>query len=234
MAADDELNVRSQPGIDNDITGQLPANASDVLITGPGQKVAGSTWIPVQWEGVEGWVNGRFLTTHLTNLQFCQNAPYTDLLVKLQDALVEQDSTILTQIVHPERGLRLRHNWWNPEVRLDQETLQTIFTAEQDYDWGTEDGSGLPLTGPFNTTMLPKLEADLISATDFACNEILHGGTAGLIQLPDEYARINFVSFYRPGSEAYAGMDWGSWVVGIEEWEGQLYLSFLVHFEWEI
>ena len=75
---------------------------------------------------------------------------------------------------------------------------------------------------------------DLLEATEIGCNEILHGGTAGLIQLPDGYETINYYSFYRPGSAEYEGMDWGTWVVGVESWQGEFFLSFLVHFAWEI
>jgi hypothetical protein len=38
---------------------------------------------------------------------------------------------------------------------------------------------------------------------------------------------------YRP-APADQELDWGTWVVGIERWQERYFVSFLVHFEWEI
>jgi hypothetical protein len=78
------------------------------------------------------------------------------------------------------------------------------------------------------------LERDLLPATETGCNEILHGGTAGLVQLPDSFAGINYYSFYRPAGPDEVEMDWGTWVAGVERWQGSYQIAFLVHFAWEI
>lgn len=54
------------------------------------------------------------------------------------------------------------------------------------------------------------------------------------ILLPFEYEGIDFYSSYRMGSETYGFLDWGTWALGIEQVEGRYYLSYLVHYEWEI
>jgi hypothetical protein len=38
---------------------------------------------------------------------------------------------------------------------------------------------------------------------------------------------------YRPGP-AGEELDWGTWVVGIERWQEEYFVSFLVHYQWEI
>ncbi len=140
----------------------------------------------------------------------------------------------MSLLVHPERGLHLRHSWWNPEIRLDGSEVEDIFISQAEYDWGVEDGSGFSIVGPFSQVIYPLIEQDFLPATESECNVILHGGTAGLVQLPPEYESINFYSFHRPGTDELNGMDWGSWVIGIESWQGAYYLSYMIHFAWEI
>ncbi|MFQ5420924.1 MAG: hypothetical protein ACE5EY_11260, partial [Anaerolineae bacterium] len=80
----------------------------------------------------------------------------------------------------------------------------------------------------------PDLQKDLLPATEIACDEILHGGTAGSVRLPDGYQQTHYFSLYRPASATDNELDWGTWVVGIEQWQGTYYISYLVHFQWEI
>lgn len=232
VAADDTLNVRSGPGVANDIVGELTPDAGDVQITGLGQVVAGSTWVPINTNGLTGWVNSRYLVQSVTD--FCDEAAVTKLLGDLKTAVTNQDGELLAQLVHPERGLRLHHSWWNPEVRLTQADVRHIFASNIQIDWGVQDGSGNPIIGSFSQEILPLLQNDLLKAGESACDEILHGGTAGLVRLPDGYAPVHYYSLHRPGTEEFAGMNWGTWVVGVEQWQDSWYVSFLVHFQWEI
>lgn len=234
VSADDTLNVRAGPGVENEIVGELAPTAGGVTITGAGQKVAGSTWVPIAAGDVQGWVNGRFLTADISADAFCQSEAVRQLLADLETAVANRDGATLAELIHPERGLRIRRHWWNPEVRIEGAQLSQLFSSQTGYEWGRADGSGNPIVGSFNEVIYPLLEQNLLGATESACNEILHGGTAGLVQLPDGYQQQNFYSFFRPGSEEFSGMDWGSWVVGVERWRGEFYISFLVHFEWEI
>jgi hypothetical protein len=231
---DDVLNVRTEPGVDNDVVAELAPNAVDVQIVGPGEVVTGSTWVPISAGTNTGWVNSRFLSQVVDSEKFCQNEAVVTLMDDLMEAIANEDGQLLSQLIHPERGLRLHHSWWNPAVFLQGDDVAELFDSPDDHDWGREDGSGEPIVGPFNQVMLPLLQQDLLSATESACNEILHGGTAGIVRVPDGYQSVGLYSYYRPGSEQYAGMDWGSWVVGVDKWQGKYYVSFLVHFAWEI
>ena len=227
----DVLNVRSGPGVDFGIVGTLPPDANDVQITGSGQLVSGSTWVPVQRGGLAGWVNSRFLTQFVADASFCSDTAVLQLLDRLKTAVVNQDDALFAQLIHPERGLRARFLWHQTEHRLDNIGFLSDPTS---YDWGVETGSGFAIIGTPAQILLPHLQADFLGATESACNEILNGGSAGLIVLPDSHASINFYSFYRPGTEEYANLNWGSWVVGVEQWQGQYYISTLVHYQWEI
>ncbi|MCB8939621.1 MAG: hypothetical protein H6655_14515 [Ardenticatenaceae bacterium] len=226
----DVLNVRSGPGVAFGIVGTIPPTATDVQITGSGQVVSGSTWVPVQRGSLAGWVNSRFLTGHLAEVAFCGNTAVRTLLDQLETAVANQNDALLTQLIHPERGVRVHLLWYDAETRLDNQNLLSDPTS---YNWGNAAGSGEPVLGTPAQILLPRLQNDFLGATETACNEILHGGTPGLVVLPDSYATLNYYSFYRPGTEEYAGLNWGSWVVGVELWQGNFYVSTLVHYQWE-
>ncbi len=230
VESNDTLNVRSGPGVSFDIVGTLPPDTDDVQIIGTGQLVFGSTWVPVQQGSVSGWVNGRFLTQVVPSQTFCSETAVSQLLDQLKTAVANQDDAIFAQLIHPERGLRVRLLWHEAETRLDSQHLLNDPTS---YSWGTAAGSGEAIIGTPANVLLPKLTADLLNAAELGCNEILRGGTAGFVTLPDEYAPINFYTFYRPGTEEFAELNWGSWAVGIEKWQGHYYLSTLVHYQWE-
>ncbi|MCP4427429.1 MAG: hypothetical protein GY803_23315 [Chloroflexi bacterium] len=234
VEADDTLNVRSGPGVNNGVVAELAPNAGGALITGPGQLVSGSTWVPIAADGVTGWVNGRYLTQTVSDAAFCQDDAVMALVETLKTAVANQDGALLAQHIHPERGLRIRHAWWNPEIKINQAEARHIFASSTNYDWGVQDGSGNPIVGSFAQEILPMLQEDLAPATEVGCNEILHGGTAGYVRLPEGYEQVRVMALHHPGTEEFAGMDWGTWAVGIEQWQGKYYLSFLVHFAWEI
>ena len=64
VAADDQLNVREQPGVDAGAIGGLAPHADNIVITGAVMEVEGSDWWEIVFfEGYlsRGWVNGRFL-----------------------------------------------------------------------------------------------------------------------------------------------------------------------------
>ncbi|MBK8902351.1 MAG: SH3 domain-containing protein [Anaerolineaceae bacterium] len=226
----DVLNVRSGPGVSFGIVGTIPPTATDVQITGNGHVVAGSTWVPVQRGAVSGWVNSRFLTGFVPDSEFCNDSSVTQLLERLETAVANQDDAALAQLIHPERGLRVRLLWYEAETNLDNNNLLSDPTS---YNWGSAAGSGEAILGTPAQVLLPRLQTDFLAATEMACNEIFHGPTTGFVVLPDAYAPLNFISFYRPGTNEFDGLNWGTWVVGVEQWQGQYYLSTLVHYQWE-
>jgi uncharacterized membrane protein len=64
VAADDQLNVREQPGVDAGVLGGLTPHADNIVITGSVMEVGGSDWWEIVFvEGYlsQGWVSGRFL-----------------------------------------------------------------------------------------------------------------------------------------------------------------------------
>ena len=226
----DVLNIRSGPGVVNNIVGALPPTASDVQMTGDGQIVSGSTWVPIQQGSLTGWVNSRFLTQVVADELFCSDAAVGQLLDQLETAVANQDNTLFAQLINPERGLRVRLRWSESEIRLNNNAL---FSDPTSHNWGVAAGSGEQIIGSPAQILLPLLQADFLTATESACNQLLVGPTAGLTPTPNMYKPINYYSFYRPGGEEFAGLNWGSWAIGVELWRGQYCISTLVHYQWE-
>jgi uncharacterized membrane protein len=64
VAADDQLNVREQPGVEANVIGGLAPHADEIVITGSVMEVEGADWWEIVFfEGYlsRGWANGRFL-----------------------------------------------------------------------------------------------------------------------------------------------------------------------------
>lgn len=234
VAVNDVLNVRTGPGPDYPVAGELAPNADDIALLDEGQTLlTGAVWVPIEADSLSGWVNSRFLTESVSSEEFCADDDASRLISNLQAAIAGRDSQLLTELVHPQRGLRLRLNWWNEEILLSGDEVAQLFDQTATYDWGTEDGSGFPVSGSFSAVLLPLLEKDFVGAPRLACDEILHGPTAGLVILPDGYEQLHYFSAYRPAPESQE-FDWGTWVIGVDRWQGQYYLSYLIHYDYEI
>lgn len=230
----DTLNVRSGPGVGNEVVATFPPIFAAIEITGPGQEVDGGLWVPVRRLETEGWVNRFFLTEVVSSEDFCANPATQSIVSEVQAAVASSDSARLAALVHPTRGLWLRMNWWNEEVGLSSAEVNNFFTDPTVHDWGIQDGSGAPITGSVAEVAVPPLQADLNAAgAQIACNEILQGGTAGLVVTPPKYMGINYYSVHRPPATE-DDFDWGTWVIGIEYYNGTPFLTYLVHYEWEI
>lgn len=62
VAHDDVLNLRSAPGADQQILTGIPPLYSELLALGATRQLAASMWIEVDYSGLTGWVNLRFIT----------------------------------------------------------------------------------------------------------------------------------------------------------------------------
>ncbi len=160
----------------------------------------------------------------------CAAPEVAALIGRLQQAIATENEDELASLIHGD-GLEVRMAWWNPAVHFSGGSLLSDGAS---HDWGVQDGSGFAITGSFADVALPPLQEDLVAATEMGCGEILHGATAGLVQLPPEDEGMAFVSLYRPAPPGEIEFDWGTWVVGYEEWQGEPRITTLVYFQYEI
>lgn len=233
----DVLNVRSGPGVDNDVIDTLDPHATGITMTGVRQKVGNSMWVEVDTlSGTTGWVNAHFLTEIVDSDVFCNDPRIAALVDDFVAAAQARYGGALGQVVSPTHGLTIRVNWWNPEVSFpSQNQINKIFMDSTSYDWGIQDGSGIPIQGSFSDEITPWLDDVLSGEFSQHCNDLENGsgGSAGFIIWPFEYQNINYVALYRAAATGDE-LNWRTWVVGITYHQGQPYISFLVQYHWEI
>jgi hypothetical protein len=237
VASDAQLQVRAAPGRDARIVGSLPWNRSGIIArVADSRRVDGALWVPINSDGLEGWVNGRFLSQSYDAGEFCAHPGPVALREQLVRAIAEGDSERLAGLIHPVHGLRLRLGPNNEEVQLSAAEVSEALAQKKDRDAGVKLYWGLATTvlnngkekakgirGTFREVALPLLERDLIHAEGWRCDELPPVG--GGLSLPDGYQRVHYYSTVRESGEG-----WGAWAVGLERWEGKTYLSYLVHY----
>lgn len=235
----DLLNVRAGPGTGNDVLETLGPTIRNLQPTGNLEEGDGVVWMEiVRPSSTPGWVSRAFLTEQVEPEAFCEDERVEKLLDDFQQAVINQDGEALSRLVSPVQGLTIQHNWWNPAVKLDQnEAIRNLFFSTTDFEWGTADGSGEPLVGPFKDVILPKLQ-DVVGAEYTRHCNILEsdtsaGGTAGMLTWPTEYGNLNYVALFR-AAPAGDEMNWRTWAVGIDYVGGVPYIASIVQYAWEI
>jgi hypothetical protein len=230
----DPLDVHSSPRTRTPISGKLPLDSTDISITGKSKIANQVEWVPIQSGEVTGWVKRDALTEQVTSADFCASPVVTQLVDDLKSAITARDGAQLSKLVAPDRGLLIRASASSPEIHLLPDEVLAFFTSETSYDWGTFQGAEEPYIGTAADVIVPKLDADLLHAEQTDCDQMI-GGAGSDLMLPSEYVAVNYVSLYRPPpADPNHGFDWATWVVGIEYWDGQPHLSYLVHYTWEI
>jgi len=224
------LNIRSGPGVQNDIVGIYSSNEPDIALSGASEIVDGSRWAQVCVEGEPvGWVSATYLTEVLPSGQFCGDTRVTALLDKLQTVFANQDGQTFASLVSPIHGVDV---WlWNSGLPVNYDAEHARFAFESDFinEWGTHPASGMETSGTFRELVLPELQDTFVPTAQRRCNdgEISSYGETW----PAEYANINFYQVVRPGSPGVE-LDWNVFLVGVEYVNGQPYLFSLIHFIW--
>lgn len=62
VADNDQLTIRTQPGALSAVAGRIPPGATGVRALGEETTIGTATWIKIEYSGVVGWVNKRFLS----------------------------------------------------------------------------------------------------------------------------------------------------------------------------
>ena len=238
VANDEELNVRLLANPSSDIVGAIPFYGLDVEVTGPGAQVGGGLWVPVVYQDVTGWVNSRYLARQ----QGWVNELVAARAAEIVTALKNWDTRELTAYVHPEQGLRFSPYTYVRAGQEPPENQDLVFPAEHIWDffsdyavyhWGWFDGSGEPIEMTFEEYYgrfiydVDFCRPDIVSFVEF----VGWGNTVNNIQ--DVYPDAVTIEYHFEGLEpAYAGMDWRSLRLVLEELDGTWYLVGIVHDEW--
>ena len=234
VAEEDVLNIRSGPGVENTIVGTLGPNETGITRTGRSSIVGENLWVEIRDSGSGiGWVNADFLTEYVAPTSFCADARVTSLLQNLEKAVNSTNSELFKSLVSPAHGLDVVYIRDGMVANYSPEEAGWAFQSTYEVNWSPSAGSGEPVTGTFPEVILPALQ-DAFKNETLICNEIELGDATYNAEWPNEYTNINFYSIYNPGvNPAYDGLDWRTWLAGVEYVNGQPYLFALLHYNWE-
>jgi hypothetical protein len=223
VADDDNLNVRSGPGVDNPVFGML-APGTIVRTTGNSTPVGSSRWVEVSTPAGFGWVNERYLAAVVDATTFAGDGRVTDTLDEL--AGIMADLSDLSPVVS-WRGLYVSHHA-DPVLFGD---LDEVLTDPTTYKWPS---NAFDVNDPDfaneapSRTFAQAIAASFVSAyvdsdTVITFNEPIEAGNGRLAEyaIPFEFAGFNYVGVYDPGDNPeYGGLDWTIWYVSFDYEDG--------------
>lgn len=164
---------------------------------------------------------------------FCSDSRVTGLFDAFANALAAANGDALAALISPLNGVDVRFIRDGRVVNYDRAHFAAVFASTYQVEWGLAPGSGLPMIGSFQEIILPSLRIVFTSSARLACNQVKLGGATYSADWPAEYASVNFYSVHFPGTDQYGGMDWQTWLTGVEMESGQPLLRALLHFAWE-
>ncbi|WP_078555058.1 FlxA-like family protein [Bacillus alkalicellulosilyticus] len=151
-------------------------------------------------------------------------------------ALENQNFQSFANYVHPEKGVRFSpyaHVLPDEHLRFSAEEVMNFSNDQEEYEWGTQDGSGYPIT------MTPtQYYEEYIYIREFSreaskikINEIESRGNL-IINIEETYPDAQFVSYYVTAGEEE--LNWANLILAFEELDGEWYLVGLAVDRWTI
>lgn len=166
-----------------------------------------------------------------TATSFCDDSRARDLIASFSKAIANKDGALLSSLVSPATGMDVRFYRNGNVVNYDVQHAKFVFETTFQADWGLAPGSGQSTLGSFHDLILPSLQAVFTSNAELLCNQIKIGGAS--YNPVWSYQGMNYYSVYFPGTDQYNGMDWQTWVVGMDMSSGGPMLAVLMRFAWE-
>jgi len=231
---DDMLNIRSGPGVENPVVGTLQPTESGLVRTGKTSGLGEDQWVEIQNpNGGTGWVKAEFLTESVSSSTFCADPRVTTLLNNLGTAVNTTDGELFMALISPAHGLDVTYIRNGTTANYSPEEAGWVFQSTYEVDWGAAAGSGESVTGTFPEIVLPGLQ-DVFKNLNTFCNQIKLGGATYEAEWPPKYANLNFYSLHNPGNDpSFDGLDWRTWLAGVEYVDGKPYLFSLSNNQWE-
>ena len=235
VADDDNLNVRTAPGVDNPIFGML-APGTVVRTTHNETLVANGRWVEVSTPDGFGWVNARYLAAVVDATAFEADARVVDVLDQMADIMGGLSD--LTPVVS-WRGLYVSHH--DDPVRFGN--LASLLTDTTTYKWPS---NAIDVNDPEAVNEIPsrtfaeEIAASFVSAyvdtdTVITFNEPIEAGNGRLAEyaIPFALSGFNYVGVYDPGDNPeYGGLDWNIWYVSFDYEDGRPVVVALTLDQW--
>lgn len=127
-------------------------------------------------------------------------------------ALRRHDWTAVSQVVHPEQGVRFSPDAYlsNEDPRFTADELPNALDNPVAYVWGTEPGTGRPIALTF-AAYVERYVYDAPYWEKARLGVNVRQGAGNIIDNHEEFfPGSQVVEFHIPGSEQYGGLDWRS------------------------
>ena len=236
VRSDDVLNVRAGPGAGYAIAGTIPYYGRDVDVLVGGQQVGDSWWVPVQHDGVSGWVNSGFLARQEGSVSDPVAARAAEAIMALKAGDMEE----LSSLIHPNQGVCFSpyatvQTGAGEDLVFSANQVRGLMTDPTVYHWGVYDGSGKPIDLAFR-----QYYDEFVYGVEFARPDVVGfdetvGQGNSINNIASVYPNGVMVEYHFEGFDpGYAGMDWRSLRLVLEEHDGSWYLVGIVHDQWTI
>jgi hypothetical protein len=231
VTLDDVLNVRAGAGVAKRIVGTIPPTGVGVQVGESGVEVSGSLWLPVWYQGLEGWVNSNYLARQVGSLDEGIRARAVQIILTLRD----HDMGALAALVHPVKGLRFSPYTFvsNENLLFSAAKVADLWSDPVVYHWGVTEGLGDPIDLTYQD-----YHDEFVYDADFDRPHVLGldefvGLSSMINNIHQFYPQAVTVEYHFEGFDPqYAGFDWLSLRLVLEEHDGAWVLVGIVHDEW--
>lgn len=216
VRADDTLNVRSGPGVDNEVVGELsPFHVGAIVRPEEPVVVGDDTWIAVTSDGLDGWVNERFVTSVEAD------EPLDPALLRA----AQEVRTALSSNSAVERMADLSADRFGPEVVIstdafiapdDQRLTADDFLSAGSADdtirqWGFTDGEGTPIEGTIAEYLAGVADSPALTETDRVAVDRRIRSSNTIDNLSQAFPSATVVEFHHDGGTGEAAdFAWGT------------------------
>jgi hypothetical protein len=229
----DFLAAHDPAGIAGVVVAEFPYDQRGIQSTGRTTALGSSIWVEVLTEsGETGWVKTWNVTADVPQEEFCSDPRVADLILRFADAIENENGAQLAQISNPDRGLVIRHDWWNPDVVISPSGIPALFGDESQVEWGVMSGGEFPISGSFKDVILPGIQ-ESIGVSGWVCNNLPTGATSREALWPGELASMNYMAHYAPpgGGNQF---NWRTLALGFEYVDGLPYLALIMLYRGDV
>ena len=167
------------------------------------------------------------------------DAELSSLAYSILDSIKESDFAALSGAAHPERGIL-----FSPQATVALSKNKCFSTEEiaafgsdtSVYVWGVYSVSGEPIEmTPAEYFSRFVYFKDYTSAPIVGVNHVVRSGNA-LENFKDVFPDMQFIEFHVPGGEHDPTEDfnWSTLRLGFEQYNGDLWLTAIIHSEWSV
>ncbi len=208
VAADDVLNMRSGPGVENDIVGTIGPDGQVIRILPAEIDPSQPDWVKVVYGVNEGWVNANFLAEQRGFIDRVIDVKADTVIQALRDG----EMTAVALETHPEKGLLISADGFIDETDLQfaVDFVAGLMSDTTVYSWGFGFGEGEEILYSF-----PDYLSEIAYTEDLAQPDLIgfrervsSGNT--IDNSAEVFPDGAVVEYYYAGTDEYGYLDWRS------------------------